>query len=391
MNIAIIDADLIGKNKHRFPNLVCMKESGYYKELGHNVKLLTNYENLESYDLVLISKVFTDTPIDDAILNLSNVKYGGTGFYYDKAPKLDCEIEHHMPDYNLYNEWVNEQIDNGVNKSEFAYYLDYSIGFTTRGCFRQCAFCVNKNYKKVEQHSPLSEFLDEDRKYICLLDDNILGYPKWKEIFEELKATNKPFQYKQGMDERILTDEKCKMLSEVKYKGDFIFAFDNIEDREIIETKLTLLRQYIDKRCKFYVFCGFDRNDKWDYDFWVRDILETFERIKILMKYGAVPYIMRFNRYEESPYRGLYINFASWCNQPAFFKKMSFREFCIKKGINSKVYSKYKNDYDTYLQDGYSKGSSWRYLDDFESKHSDISEQYFDIKFNDINEYIGVK
>ena len=237
MNIAIIDADLIGKNKHRFPNLVCMKESGYYKELGHNVKLLTNYEKLESYDLVLISKVFTDTPIDDAILNLPNVKYGGTGFYYDKAPKLDCEIEHHMPDYNLYNEWVNEQIDKGVNKSEFAYYLDYSIGFTTRGCFRQCAFCVNKNYKKVEQHSPLSEFLDKDRKYICLLDDNVLGCPKWKEIFEELKATNKPFQYKQGMDERILTDEKCKMLSEVKYKGDFIFAFDNIEDREIIDSK----------------------------------------------------------------------------------------------------------------------------------------------------------
>ena len=34
MKIAIIDADLIGRKNHRFPNLVCMKLSGYYKEMG---------------------------------------------------------------------------------------------------------------------------------------------------------------------------------------------------------------------------------------------------------------------------------------------------------------------------------------------------------------------
>lgn len=31
MNIAIIDADLLGSSKHRFPNLACMKLSGYHK------------------------------------------------------------------------------------------------------------------------------------------------------------------------------------------------------------------------------------------------------------------------------------------------------------------------------------------------------------------------
>ena len=34
MNIAIIDADLIGRAKHRFPNLACMKLSAYYKAQG---------------------------------------------------------------------------------------------------------------------------------------------------------------------------------------------------------------------------------------------------------------------------------------------------------------------------------------------------------------------
>lgn len=31
MKIAVIDADLLGLRRHRFPNLVCEKISGYYK------------------------------------------------------------------------------------------------------------------------------------------------------------------------------------------------------------------------------------------------------------------------------------------------------------------------------------------------------------------------
>lgn len=37
--VAIIDADLIGRKKHRFPNLVCMKLSGYWKEKDAHVEL----------------------------------------------------------------------------------------------------------------------------------------------------------------------------------------------------------------------------------------------------------------------------------------------------------------------------------------------------------------
>lgn len=77
-----------------------MKISGYWKEKGSCVELKTDYENLKLFDKVYISKVFTDTPIDQSILNLKNVEYGGTGFYYDKSPKLPKEIEHHMSDYH---------------------------------------------------------------------------------------------------------------------------------------------------------------------------------------------------------------------------------------------------------------------------------------------------
>jgi len=333
MTIAIIDADLIARPKHRFPNLACMKLSGYYKSQGHAVNLKTDYENLDMFDKVFISKVFTDTPVDECILNLPNVEYGGTGFFYDKAPALPEEIEHHMPDYHLYDEYVADQLSHRGKKLDFKYYLEYSIGFLTRGCFRRCEFCVNKNYTRVLTHSPIHEFLDTSRSKICLLDDNFLGSPEWKRLLTELNELGKPFQFKQGLDERILTEEKCELLFSSKYDGDFIFAFDNIADKDIIEAKAKLIRHYCKKKgnnIKFYVLCAFDRSNKYDNAFWKQDIIDTFERIFTLAKYNFKPYIMRFEKYRTSPLYGTYVNLAKWCNQPSLFLNMSYKTICEK-------------------------------------------------------------
>lgn len=102
MKIGIIDADLIGREKHRFPNLACEKISGYWKETGADVELLMNYDTLDMYDHVYISKVFTDTPTPIWLTETERVHLGGTGFFFDKSPALPEFIEHHFPDYHLY-------------------------------------------------------------------------------------------------------------------------------------------------------------------------------------------------------------------------------------------------------------------------------------------------
>lgn len=380
MTIGIIDADLIGRSKHRFPNLACMKISSYYKAKGHDVTLLTSYDDIENYEKVFISKVFTETNVPEGILNLSWVEYGGTGFFYDKAPPLSLEIEHSMPDYHLYDDFIKQQIDDAVaryvdeddrekayrkKRKEFEYYLDYSIGFTTRGCIRGCSFCVNKNYRQCLKHSPVSEFLDPERKYICLLDDNVLSCRDWKAIFEELNATGKRFQFKQGMDERLLTDEKCEVIFNSRWIGDYIFAFDNIKDRRIVEKKLELIRKHTDKIPKFYVFCGFnhDAPDTYPNDFWRNDIETLFKRIQILIENRCLPYVMRYKDYEKSPYRGMYITIARWCNQPSYIKKKSFREFC----------------FDTKGQ----CESAKRYAEEFEEHFPVTASRYFDMKWEE--------
>lgn len=242
MRIGIIDAEIIGKSKHRFPNLCCMKLSSYHKSKGNDVTLLLSYEGLEQFDKVYISKVFTKTSVPDDVLSLNNVEYGGTGFYYDKATPLPYEIEHAMPDYHLYDEWVNSRIAEGVKRLQFTYYLDYSIGYLTRGCFRGCYYCVNRNCKGAIAASPLSEFMDEERPKLCFLDDNFFAYPKWEELLQPVLDSKKRFQFKQGLDERLLTKEKIEKLAAWKYEGEVIFAFDNIEDRDLIVSKLMLIR-----------------------------------------------------------------------------------------------------------------------------------------------------
>lgn len=363
MKIGVIDADLIGRSKHRFPNLCCMKISGFHKLIGDEVVLKTDYDQLNQFDKVYISKVFLDTLVPDQVLQYPNVTYGGTGFFYDKAEPLPFEIEHCTPDYNLYNTWVQNNIS--TNKKEFQYYTDYSIGFTTRGCFRQCSFCVNKKYTRVERHSPVDEFVDNNRKYICLLDDNVLGFPQWEEIFNQLNNTNKRFQFKQGMDMRLMTEHKAEIISNSKYIGDFIFAFDHIKDKELIAKKLKIWRKYNQKTTKFYVLCGYEKQD-------VNDIIDTFERIKLLMQFGCLPYIMRHKNYLESDLKGMYINIAAWCNQPNFFKKKSFREWCMA---------------DAERKTNPEKCSTYRYLMEFERQYPKIAKQYFDLKFSDLNSY----
>lgn len=361
--IAVIDADLIGRKKHRFPNLACMKLSGYHKDCGDEVVLKTDYEGLDAFDKVYLSKVFTDTRIPEGILERVNLSYGGTGFFYDKAPKLPDKVEHHMPDYHLYDGWVQEKLDAGAKRSEYRFYLDYSIGFLTRGCFRKCQFCVNQNYDRVCAHSPLEEFLDADRKKICLLDDNFLGHPKWKEMLDSLKRTGKPFQFRQGLDERLLNDEKCRELFSSRYDDVHTFAFDDLKDAEMIKKKLILVRQHTDARLRFYCFCGFDRDGIWDRMFWAEDILGLLKRIEILMNYKCLPYVMRFQRYMESPFRGVYISVARWANQPGLFKKKSLREFAELNGRGSACY---------------------RYLEDFERQFPQAA-YFYDLKFETVS------
>ncbi|MBO5628342.1 MAG: hypothetical protein J5965_04600 [Aeriscardovia sp.] len=241
LRIGIIDADLLD-NGTRHPNLALLKISGYCKHYGHNVHLIRSYDEItdgyriyeQDFDLLVMSRVFKFTNIPDIIHKMicsRLICYGGTGFFEVNGPNLPNEVEHFKPDYTLYNDYIEWKTggDEKLKKRHWDDYLSYSIGFTTRGCIRQCGFCVNRLSKRVLDWSPVSEFLDESRKKIYLWDDNIMAAPHriFTKVIEDLKRTNKSFQFRQGMDIRLMSDAKAEVLKNVRYHGDYIFAFDH--------------------------------------------------------------------------------------------------------------------------------------------------------------------
>jgi len=415
LKIGMVDADLLD-NGTKHPNLAQMKISAYCKSRGHSVKLILDCNSLD-YDLIVISQVFNFTTLPEELQTLINqsekieqlntsivndiellesgaitgpiCSLGGTGFFPDGGRNLDYVIEHIMPDYHLYDDYIQKKINEGWSKEYFSDYLDYSIGFITRGCFRKCSFCVNKKYDRAFKHSQLSEFLDLDRPKIYLWDDNILAFSGWERIFNELNATGKPFQFRQGIDLRLLTRKRAKVLAESKYHGDYIFAFDHIEDKDIISKRLHSWKKYCNKTTKLYVLCAYDPvvwQQEWKtkhllesmsetqvVQYELKDVVNTFERIKILMKYGCHPYIMRYESYKESHFKELYIQLARWCNQPEFYKKKSFRQYCLANQEIVKTKDK--------------ESAPYKAMVSFEKQFPNIAAEYFDIKYEDLNEY----
>jgi hypothetical protein len=389
MNVGLVDADLIENVNQRFPNTCPMRISGYHIEIGDKTTLITSWDQVHKFDKVYISKVFTETIVPQEILDLPHVVYGGTGFYYpNKAPRLPPEIHHHFPDYHLYDNWVDSELKAGRKKNDLRYFTDASIGKMTEDCYMHCSYCVNRDSNEVVFNAHLDEFYDESRKFIILLDDQFLGYSGWEPLFDELVATGKEFQFKQGLDLRTLTDKKAMKLANCNYHEDFIFAFDHIGDAEPIKRKLAMWRNNTDKRTKLYVFCGYRESREYDISFWLQDISDMFERIFILAEYDCTAYIMRHLDNKKCPWKTIYTEAASWTAQQWALRTMSFRQYCIGRGMG-KRYKEYKHNPEGYLSDGYKKGSQWVAMESFGKEYPEIALKYFDKKYSDAKQKVG--
>lgn len=395
--IGLVDADLLC-NGTRHPNLALLKIAGYlrdngFKRMEHGLgitdcsyyKFITtdcNFDELHVFDHIYVSCVFTFTlDKSPAILHFlmtdermkKKVHIGGSGSYanlnidegfleareadmssletdsflkkiMDKKTSVNgINMQTQMPDYHLYDEYVSMMEGSKKSPNYYKDYKEYSIGFLTRGCFRRCPFCINKLEKKVLPYSNLLDFLDNEkdekgklkRPYIYLWDDNFLAYPYWESLLKELINSGRPFQFRQGLDERIIAQSKrgedmARMLANSNYHGDFIFAFDNWFDRKLIEKALKIWKYYCPKKeTKFYLFCGFQQTPNNDKKF-QQDIAQIFMRITILMRYGCLGYIMRHEDYKKAQLSNIYVQIARWCNQPGFYRNLSFWEYCYK-------------------------------------------------------------
>lgn len=295
MKICLIDVD------SKIPNYALMKISAYHKANGDTVKW---YEPLFDYndcDICYISKVFNFTKDIDFLLPINaKIIKGGTG--YDIHSKLPDEIENcGMLDYSIYPD------------------CDYSIVFTTRGCFRKCPFCV-VHEKEGYIHKIKQTNLNPKGKYIMILDNNFFGGNDWRERLDVLRSYNKPLYFNAGIDLRILTEEMCIEMTKCKIKQ-INCAWDDYNDKEIILPKLKLLSSYIKPyKILCYVLVGFQN----------KEIVETdIERVNTIWKLGVYPFVMGYIDFNNPDYEKSRSvkDFSRWCNNRFIFKSCTWDEY----------------------------------------------------------------
>ena len=264
MKIGLIDID-----SHHFPNLCLMKLSAYYNKKGDIVEW---YNPSKQYDIVYKSKVFTEeyTTKENTIIHADKMIEGGTG--YNLENKLPYEIEHSYPDYSLYPELTK----------------DTAYGFLTRGCPRDCPFCIvsQKEGKQSIKVADLNEFW-RGQKYIKLLDPNLLACKYHTELLQQLIDSKAYVDFTQGIDARCINQKNVELLAKIKVKM-IHFAFDDIKQEKSIVKGLTLYKKISnipEYKTGVYILTNFNTTHEQD-----------LYRVKVVQELGYRPYIMIYHK-----------------------------------------------------------------------------------------------
>lgn len=302
-NEVVMRIGLIAVDSKNFPNIALMKLSAYHKDRGDEVEWYAPFS--QRYDIVYVSKVFSFTPDYDLAINADKVISGGTGYainlygdreIYDKDSdtSLIDEIEHIYPDYSLYN------------------IQDTAYGFLSRGCPRGCKFCIvgEKEGRVSYKVANLSEFWN-GQKNIVLCDPNILACKDWKDLLQQLIDSKASVDFNQGLDIRLMTEEKAQMLNQIKMK-EIHFAWDRYEDKELIMEKLKMYAE-IGKfkphnlHANIYTIVNFDTTFEQD-----------LERIYTLREMGYWAYVMIYDKAHcDQKYKDL----QRWVNNRVIFSQ----------------------------------------------------------------------
>lgn len=300
MKIGLIDVD-----GHNYPNLALMKLSAWHKAQGDEVEWWWGFSE---YDRVYMSKVFDETYTPDIPepLNAKEIVKGGTGYGLDN--KLPDEIEHIYPDYLLYPELTK----------------DTAYGFLTRGCPRDCHFCIvaGKEGQKSVKVADLSEWW-KGQKNIVLMDANILACPQHMELLQQLIDSKAWVDINQGMDCRLLTKQNIEAINRLKLR-EIHFAWDYMRESKAVLRGLELYASLATRKphgryATVYCLTNYDTTME-----------ENLYRIYTLRDMGYDPYVMIYDK----PHAPREVRLLQrWCNNRLIFRaEPDFNKYDPKRG-----------------------------------------------------------
>lgn len=273
-------------------NTAMMQVSTYHKLNNDDVYIYSPLFH-DEYDKIYAFSIFDYT---DKGYVRDDMITGGTGF--DIKSKLPVEITKCEYDWSLYPD------------------CDYSILWFSRGCMRNCPFCVVRE-KEGYIHSVEPLNLNPNGEYVKVMDNNFFANPNWNDSVDYLLGLGQKIDM-QGFDIRIFNESQGEALSQLKHHKAFKFAWDNPRDN--IDDKIELLLDYIKpSNLMCYVLIGYWSSPMEDY----QRVMHLWDEYKIHS--FVMPYD-KFNRYQK--------DFSRWVNNKIEFKNCTWEEYQEKMGRN---------------------------------------------------------
>lgn len=338
MKILLINVD------SRF-NIAIRRMYTYHLERNDDVQMIdlgfSGYPNkrkpkiidASEYDLVCISNIFDINREKVIIKNCDNIIHGGIGSNHPEK-KLMSEVEQCNPFYYEHE--------------------DVSYGFITRGCIRNCWFCkVPKFEGRMQTYNTVEKIVysNPNMQRVSFMDNNILAYEDHEDVFQFLIDRNIKCDFNQGLDFRLTNERNLKLLSQLNYFGNYIFAFDDPKYEPILNKKIKLMKEFMPSAWNFKFYIYYHPS---------MDLNLAFRRVEWCREHECLPYLMRDVACWECEDRDFLIDYASYCNQPAFFKKMTFEEFLFKRLTNQDRIRKEITKYNSIIEAGAGDGlNAW--------------------------------
>lgn len=219
------------------------------------------------------------------------------------------EIDIMFPDYSIYPS------------------CDYAIGYLTRGCIRNCRWCVvPKKEGMIRPYRQWQEIVRDDTDKLVLMDNNILACDYGIRQLESLIGSGYRIDLNQGMDARLVTDEIAEILSRISWIRFIRFSCDQKSQIEPIRKTIELLGKYGMKPYRIFVYLLV-----------TKDIKDAAERVEALKQFHGINIYAQAERNERM---GIMPNkdqleFSQRYIYSGRYRVETWDEYCIRKEMNS--------------------------------------------------------
>lgn len=263
-------------------NTAYMQIAHYHKSSGNEVEWAMPLE-YDQYDKLYCSSLFDFTNKNQVP---KRAVCGGSGYDLTTELPFDCEY-----DYSIYPD------------------CDYSIQWFSRGCIRNCPFClVQKKEGGIRPVQPKNG--NANGEYIVIQDNNFFANPEWRNAVQSLKMSSQPVDFAGGIDARLLDKEKCEALNSFRHVKQIKMAWD--DPRNDLSSIFSEITSYIKPyKIMVYVLIGY----------WSTPEEDLF-RIESLRKLKIDPFVMAYNKKNYYQRR-----FARWVNHKAIFKSVAWKDY----------------------------------------------------------------